>query len=88
MPIPFKTGIDISDLKQAPYLASKRDRDAMDSILDLMKADKSLEDILLGKPSLIASPACVVWRGGKPRVVMDLRRVNTKLELNAYPLPK
>jgi hypothetical protein len=42
----------------------------------------------LGNPSPAASPAFVVWRNGKPRVVVDLRRFNTKLRLDAYPLPK
>ena len=88
MPVPFKEGVDISDLKQAPYPQSQRDRLAMDSILNPMKADGALEDVPLGQPSPVASPAFVVYRNGKPRVVVDLRRVNTKLRLDAYPLPK
>jgi hypothetical protein len=39
-------------------------------------------------PSPAASPAFVVWRQGKPRAVVDLRRVNAKVRLDAYPLPK
>ena len=88
MPIPFRQGVEIKDLRQPPYLASRRDRDAIDSILDPMKAKGSLEQVPLGRLSPAASPAFVVWRNGKPRMVMDLRRVNTKLELNAYPLLK
>jgi hypothetical protein len=60
MPIPFRSGVDIKDLRQPPYPSSKRDRDAMDSILDPMKQDGSLEDVPLGRLSLAASPAFVV----------------------------
>ena len=88
MQVSFKENVDLTDLRQAPYPQSQKDRIAMDSILDPMKADGALEDVPLGKPSPVASPAFVVYRNGRPRVVVDLRRVNTKLRLDAYPLPK
>jgi len=34
----------------------------MDNILDPMKADGALEDVPLQQPSLVASPAFVVYR--------------------------
>jgi hypothetical protein len=37
MLIPFKSKVNIKDLRQAPYLIFKRDRDAIDSILNLIK---------------------------------------------------
>ena len=88
MPVPFKEGVEINDLRQAPFPQSKRDKEEMDKILDPMRADGSLVPVPLGQPSPAAAPAFVVYRNGKPRVVVDLRKVNTKLELNAYPLPK
>ena len=88
MPIPFKDREDGSDLRQAPYSLSPRDRRAMDDILDPLKEIGVVEDIPLGKPARAASPAFVVWRDGKPRVVVDLRQVNTKLFLDGYPLPR
>ncbi|CZT02527.1 uncharacterized protein RCO7_06258 [Rhynchosporium graminicola] len=88
MPVPFKDGISLDDLRQAPYPQSKKDREAMDSILDPMVKDGSLEPVPLGQPSPAASPAFLVYRNGKPRVVIDLRRVNTKLKLDGYPLPR
>jgi hypothetical protein len=81
MPIPFKDNVDLSDLRQPPFNLSRKDELTMDSILDPMKATGQLEDVPLGKPSPSASPAFLVWRNDKPRVVMDLRRVNTKLNL-------
>ena len=44
--------------------------------------------ITLGQSSAAASPVFVVWAKGKPRVVVDLRRINTRLMPDAYPLPK
>jgi hypothetical protein len=88
MPIPFKDGTSVSDLKQTPYSLSLKDRRAMDEILDPLKAAGVIEDVPLGEPSPVASPAFVIWRDGKARVIVDLRRVNTKLHLDAYPLPK
>lgn len=79
MPIPFKEGVEIKDLKQAPYNLSRRDQQAMDDILDPLKEAGVVEDVPLGKPSLVSSPAFVVWHNDKARVVVDLRRVNTKL---------
>ncbi|KAL2060380.1 hypothetical protein VTL71DRAFT_9775 [Oculimacula yallundae] len=88
MPVPFKEGVEVNDLRQPPYPQSKRDREEMDKILDPMVADGSLVPVPLGRPSPASAPAFVVYRNGKPRVVVDLRKVNTKLQLNAYPLPK
>jgi len=44
--------------------------------------------VLLGKPSAAALVAFVVWKNGKLRVVVDMRRVNKELFPDAYPLPK
>lgn len=88
MPIPFREGVDISDLKQAPYSLSPKDRAAIDKILDPLKEMGVVENVPLGKPCPAASPAFIVWKNGKPRLVVDLRRVNTKLYSDAYPLPK
>ena len=88
MPIPFRDPKDIGGLKQAPYGLSRKDKDAMDSILDPLLKDGRIVKVPLGTPSAAASPAFVVWKGEKPRVVVDLRKVNTKLYPDAYPLPK
>ena len=67
---------------------SYKDRRAMDLILGPLKILGVVEDVPLGKPCLAALPAFIVYRDNKPRVVVDLRRVNTKLYLDAYPLLK
>jgi len=88
MPIPFRNDADLRDLRQAPYNMLIRDRNALDSIADPLRAAGVVESVSLGKPSPAASPAFIVWRNLKPRIVVDLRRVNTKGYVDAYPLPK
>lgn len=88
MPIPFREGVDMADLKQALYGLSRRDRTAMDSILNPLVEEGIVDKVPLGEPCPVAAPAFVVWRNGKPRVVIDLRRTNSKLLPDAYPLPR
>lgn len=88
MPIPFLPNATLDDLKQKAYPLSRRDREAMDGILDPLREIGVVEDVPLGRPSPSSSPAFIVWRNGKPRVVIDLRRINTKLIKDAYPLPR
>ena len=49
----------------------------MDSILDPLVDQGRIEKVPLGTPSPASSSAFVVWKAGKPRVVVDLRKVNT-----------
>lgn len=89
MPIPFINGdTDVDGLKQRAYTMSKRDMEAADGILDPLKKVGIVENVPLGEPSAVASPAFVVWHKGKPRVVVDMRKLNLKLYPDAYPLPK
>jgi hypothetical protein len=88
MPIPFRDESDIMGLKQNPYNMSRRDRIEMDKILDPLVEDGRIAKVPLGQPSAASSPAFIVWQKGKPRVVVDLRRINSKLYPDAYPLPK
>jgi hypothetical protein len=88
MPIRFRDETDLKGLKQAPYRLSRRDLTAMDSILDPLTQAGRIEKVPLGGRSAAASPAFIVWNKGKPRVVVDLRRINLKLFPDAYPLPR
>ncbi|RMZ86659.1 hypothetical protein DV736_g6115, partial [Chaetothyriales sp. CBS 134916] len=90
MPIPFKENVDLGKLKQAPYNLSLRDQKAFDEITDPLRRQGRVKRVPLGQPSPVASPAFVVRRNGngKPRVVVDLRKVNSAMFPDAYPLPK
>ena len=88
MPIPFYDGYDLSKLKQAPYSQSLRDERAIDEVLNPLRDQGRIVPVPLGKPSPVAAPAFVVWKNKKPRVVVDMRKVNKALIPDAYPLPK
>jgi hypothetical protein len=88
MPIPLKPNASLARLRQAPYNLSKKDEDAMDTILDPLRVAGVVEPVPLGQPSPAASPAFVVYKNGKPRVVVDLRKVNAELYIDVYPLPR
>lgn len=88
MPIPFKNEADLSGLKQPPIRLSARDRGAMDTILDPLRDTGRVIKVPWDQPSPVACPAFVVWDNNKPRVVVDLRRVNQRLIPDAYPLPR
>ena len=87
MPILFKNEKNLSGLKQLAYNLTKRDQKAMDGILNPLVAQGQVEKVPLGQPSAASSPAFIVWKNRKPRVMVDLRKVNTKLYPDAYPLP-
>lgn len=88
MPIPFKPDANLDDLPQRPYNMSPRDRAAFDSILKPLEEAGVVESVPLGEICPSSSPAFIVWRNDKPRLVVNLRRVNTKLILHSYPLPR
>jgi len=48
------------DLKQALYNLSKKDKDAIDKILNLIYANRFMEKVPLGQPYLATSLAFVV----------------------------
>lgn len=87
MPLRFMDETDFTGLKQRPYPLSRKDREVMDRILDPLLENGRIERVPLGDKNPIASPAFIVWNKGKPRVVVDLRKVNMRLLPNAYPLP-
>ena len=88
MPVLFKDDIDLSQLKQALYSLSERDKKAMNDVIDPLIKQGRVKKVPLGKPSAAASPAFVVWKNDKSCVVVDLQKVNTVLYPDAYPLPK
>jgi hypothetical protein len=83
MTIPFKD----NNLKTSPYQMSHRDRAASNEILDALQKEGRIEPVPESEVSPIASPGFIVWQNGKPRFVVDMRKVNAKVLLNSYPLP-
>lgn len=88
MPISFKDESNVEKLKQTSYSMSVRDRKVMDEILNPLAKKGRMQKVPLGTVSSASSPAFIVWKDEKPRVVIDLRKINTRLYSDAYPLPK
>ncbi|GBF65601.1 retrovirus-related Pol polyprotein [Trichophyton mentagrophytes] len=87
MPIHLKDD-DLSGLCRPAYRLTPRDWDAMDAILDPLLQGGQIEKVPLTAASPFASPAFVVWKNDKPRIIVDMRKLNTKVIPNAYPLPR
>jgi hypothetical protein len=60
MPILFKEGVDISDLKQAPYTILLKDKKAMDDMLEPLTKIRVVEKVPLGKPCPASALAFLV----------------------------
>lgn len=88
MSISFVDENNVTSLKQAPYSLTTRDRKAIDDILNPLMRQGRLQKVSLRTISFASFPAFVVWKNDKPRVVVDLRKINTRLYLDAYPLPR
>ena len=70
-----------------------KDRVNIDVILDFLKEAGVIKDVLLSQSFLIISLAFIVYRNVSnsdliSRCVIDLRRVNIKMYIDAYPLSK
>lgn len=88
MPVRFRKEADLSKLKQAPYNLSNRDKEEVDKILNPLVDQGRIRKLKLREISAAASPAFVVRKNGKPRVDIDLRKVNMALYPDAYSLPR
>ena len=88
MPIPFKDEFDIMSLKQALYSMSARDKRAMDEMLNPLLEEGRVQKVSLKTVSSTSSSAFVIWKNGKSKVVINLRRINTRLYSDAYSLSK
>ena len=60
MPIPFKDNINLSQLKQALYSLSERDKKVINNIINPLIKQRQVKKISLEKPSAAASPAFVI----------------------------
>ena len=83
----FKMRIQVSGSKiraQAPYRSTPRKRalirEAIQRLKDL--------DVIRKSSSSVASPVVIVWQKEKPRFCVDLREVNSKTEIDRYPIPR
>lgn len=84
MQIPLKPGAVLDS--KGIYRVSKRDEAAIDEAFDKARADGHLSPAEGVVP--VGWPVFVVWKNGKARPVVDLRRLNEQTVKDAYPLPR
>ena len=61
-----------------------RNRNACNTILNPLREARVVKDVLLRQLSLILSLKFIIQKGNTLRFIVDLRKVNTKLFVNAY----
>ena len=84
----FKNEKNILKLKQISYSMSIKNKKAMNEILNPLVKNDKIQKISLKTISSAASPAFVVWKNEKSRIVIDLKWINTRLYSDAYSLFK
>lgn len=85
LPTPSLDAAPASAGKPRLYCLSATDKRAVDQVFDELAASHRLVPLPYGSP--VGWPVFVVWRNGKPRPVVDLRRLNALCTPDVYPLP-
>jgi hypothetical protein len=88
MSISFKNETYVQDLKQVSYFMSNRDKKVMNEILNSLLKEDQVQKVSLRIITLASSSVFVIWKNKKSRVMMNLRRINTRLYSDAYSLSK
>lgn len=85
MSMPLKPEWEGKPCLNAPYPLSKYKQNLMDTFLDALEKDGVIED---SEASNFSSPCLIVIQKGKPRFVVDYRKVNARCIPDPYPLPR
>lgn len=85
MELPIKEEYKNKPSLSAPYPMSAHKRKLLDPILDQLKETGIIEDSVA---SDFSSPILLVVQKGKPRFVIDFRKINQRTPLDVYPLPR
>ena len=80
--IPLKT--DAQPVSLPPFPASPVNRQVMDEQMDTWMKQEVIEPSV----SPWAAPVFIVWRNGKPRMVIDLRKLNESVIPDEFPIPR
>ena len=80
----FKNKFDIMSLKQALYFMSTRNKRIMNEMLNSFFEKKRIQKIFLKIVSSTSFFVFVIWKNEKSKIVINLKRINTKLYFDAY----
>lgn len=88
MSISFQNEKNVEELKQAFYFMTVKNKKVMNEILNSLMKEEQVQKVSLDTITSASSLAFIIYRNDKSRVIVDLRRINTRLYLNAYSLLK
>lgn len=80
--VPLKEGT--KPISIPPFIASPAKREVIDKQMDAWLR----LDVIEASKSPWAAPVFIVYRNGKPRMVIDLRRLNDSVIPDEFPLPR
>ena len=88
MSISFKNETNVKKLKQTSYSMSTKNRKTMNEILNSLIKKNQMQKISLKTVFSVFFSIFVIWKNEKFRMIIDLKKINTKLYSNAYSLLK
>lgn len=83
--MPLKNQYKDASAVQKPYDMSPEKRKHYDKIMAELERQGIVED---SHASRYCSPALIVVRNGRPRLVIDFRKINSMCQQDYYPLPR
>ena len=88
MSISFKNETNVEKFKQVSYFIFVKNRKVMNEILNSLTKKNKMQKMSLKIVFSVFSSVFIVWKNEKFRIVIDLKKINTKLYSDAYLLSK
>ena len=88
MLISFKNEKNIDGLKQAFFSMFAKNKKAMNEIFDFFVKNERVQKLFLKIIFSAFSPVFVIWKNNKSKIMMNLRKINTRLYFDVYSLSK
>ena len=86
--ISFKNEKKIDDLKQTSFSMSVKNKKTMNEIFDFFVKDKRVQKMFLKTIFSAFFFVFVIWKNNKSKIVINLRKINTRLYSDVYSLLK
>ena len=80
----FQNENNVSKFKQNFYFFTTRNRKTMNEILNSFVTQSRIQKILLRMFSATIFSIFVIWKNEKSRVIVDFKKINTRLYSNVY----
>ena len=84
----FKNEKNIDNLKQTFFLMFAKNKKTINEIFDFFVKNKRVQKIFLKIIFFAFSFVFVIWKNNKSKIMMNLRKINTRLYFDVYSLSK